>query len=175
MTTRDQGSFLGTLLNGVVLIAGLALLMLEMSTLRNTLGATSLVLAGFAGGGLLFVLLAPLRRRAVVREQDRIAAAAFMLAACIAAATAAASHLNHRLGQALPTPEPLLVMGKEFHQRTSKSPAYWTLQLRYRARDKWIKVPQEAWEGITPGDAFPTPVLKGALGAIVLACPEPCR
>lgn len=171
---KNTASTAGTLLNGLVLVAGMILLLLEVSTLKHTVGATRLVIAGIVAGLVLYAALTPLRRRALLRQDEQFAATLLLLAGLAGGATATFSHLNHALGREAAA-ESLPVLGKQFTERTSKAAARWSVQLQYRGQGKWIDIPPADWAQLEPGQAYATRVIDGALGLPVLACPAGCR
>ena len=154
-------------------VTGMGLLIAEMPTLTNTVGAGRIAGMGVAAGILLLVVLR-LGLGAALEAKERTAGIVLLLIGLAGASTATLSHLNHSGGHAM-APEPVAVLDKQFKERTSKSPAQWKLHVRYREQDKWIDLPEAEWNRIEAGQTYNVRVIAGMLGYPVLVCPDSCR
>lgn len=155
-------------------VAGMGLLIVEMSTLVNTVGAARIVGMGVASGALLLLGFQRVGLAAALEEKQRTAGVVLLGIGLMAGATATISHVNHAGGREA-SPEPVAVLEKQFKERTSKSPAQWKLKVRYQEAPKLIDVPEAEWNLVEPGQTYNARVIAGAFGYPVLSCPAPCR
>lgn len=155
-------------------VIGLGLLVVEMSTLVNTVGAGKIAGMGVVTGILLMLGFQHLGLVAALEAKERTGGVALLLIGVAAGATAAISHLNHTGGHDAP-PEAVAVLEKQFKERSSKSPPQWKLKVRYREQAKLIDVTEAEWNPVEPGQTYSARVIEGAFGYPVLSCPAPCR
>lgn len=155
-------------------ITGMGLLIVEMPTLINTVGAGKITALGLLAAGGLMVLLHRAGFSAALEQKERSAGIILLLIGLAGGAIALLSHLNHRGGREA-TAEVVTVLDKQFKERSSKSPAQWKLRVRFREDDKWLNVSEAEWDAVEPGQPYRATLIDGAFGFPVLACPAPCR